>query len=90
MHAHSPRANTTKQEMLARSAAIFERVRRGEAEAWAELEKELVLEFEYTSWPILSDETLGKLTQVRLFFLLLVSGRVCVWVVCVQTGRLIP
>ncbi len=51
--------------MLERSHAIFERVRRGEAEAWAELEKELVLEFEYTSWPILSDETLNRLIQVR-------------------------
>jgi hypothetical protein len=50
--------------MLERSHAIFERVRGGEAEAWAELEKELVLEFEYTSWPILSDETLDRLIQV--------------------------
>ena len=32
---------------------------------WPELEKELVLEFEYTSWPILSDEALNKLIQVR-------------------------
>lgn len=50
--------------MLERSTEIFARVQRGDAEAWAQLEKELVLEFEYTSWPILSDETLGKLTQV--------------------------
>lgn len=51
--------------MLGRSQAIFARVQRGEAEAWAELEKELVLEFEYTSWPILSDGTLDRLIQVR-------------------------
>lgn len=52
------------QEMLERSTEIFSRVKGGDLEAWAQLEKELVLEFEYTSWPILSDETLGRLTQV--------------------------
>ena len=52
------------QEMLATAEAISARVKAGEPEAWAELEKELVLEFEYTSWPILSDETASRLIQV--------------------------
>lgn len=36
-----------------------------EREGWGRLETDLAVDFEYSSWTVLSDETLGQMIEVR-------------------------
>lgn len=64
------------QAMLARSLNIFQRLKdegSGYREGWTLLEKELVLEMEYTNWAVLSDRTISALAAYLLDLLVFVE-----------------